>query len=332
MIALHHGKIEDEAVHGEGTRIRTILDVLQLQAPTLYQEIKHAQDEMKADLERGSTTKDVAGMDSANQRTRHTTDRSEASASSSEEQYHSSTSALDKRLQYFYAKKHRSTAPILCMTFDPGGQEILYGAQTDGIYRLDAATLESQSIHKTCTKAVTSLVVSPDGTYVASGGDDGTLVLWHMEQFTRYKTLQAHEDWVSCAVFSAKGHYILSGSDDGSLRILDVGSRSSQILKKPAGILSLASHPQKDLIASCSLGQQPIVWPITPDGNADLFELAQPANCLCFSPTGRYLVGGDAEGALVIYDTQNWSATSLHTEHEKAVHCLAFHPSDTLHS
>jgi hypothetical protein len=331
VVAVHNGKIVDGAVRSEGTHIDTILNTLQVQAPELYREIMHEQGKLNKALAPAPVTKEPVAVVSSTQRQLHAASSPIISPLQSEGLHHQPAPEPDERLlRYIYSATHTSTAPILCLTFDPTGESLLYGAMADGIHRVDIATLRLTSALKTYTKAVTSLALSADGKYAGSGGDDGTIMLWHLAQPSRYKTLQAHTDWVSCLSFSANGHYLLSGSNDGSIRILEISTRSSQILKKSTGIRALTCHPQQDLSASCSLGQQPIVWPITPASNSDPLELTETATCLRFNPTGRYLVGGNAEGALVIYDTQNWNVTSLPTQHTQAIRCLAFHPAGML--
>lgn len=331
VVAIHNGKIVDETVRSEGTQIDTILDTLQVQAPELYREIMHEQGKLNKALAQAPAPKEPTTAVAVTQREPHTAFPSKTSALQGGELRNQLTPEPDKRLlHYTYSAVHISTAPILCLAFDPAGKQILYGAQTDGIHCVDATMLQQKPPLKTYTKAVSSLALSSDGKYVGSGGDDGTLTLWHLAQQNRYKTLQAHHDWVSCVAFSANGRYLLSGSDDGSLRILEIATRSSQILKKPTGIRTLTCHPGQELSASCSLGQRPIVWQIAPGNQADMLELSESANYLLFHPTGHYLVGGNAEGSLTVYDTHTWSAATLPVRHTRAIHCLAFHPKGTL--
>ncbi|MBO0792901.1 MAG: trypsin-like peptidase domain-containing protein, partial [Ktedonobacteraceae bacterium] len=247
VVAIHNGKIVDEAIRSEGTHIDTILDTLQAQAPELYREIMREQGKLNKALSQALSSREPMTVVSATQREPHAALSSTASALQSGEAHTQPTLEPDRRLpRYTYLTAHTSTAPILCLTFDPTGKSLLYGAMADGIQCIDATTLYPMSPLKTCTKAVPSLALSVDGKYIGSGGDDGTVTLWHLaEQPSRYKTLRAHRDWVSCIAFSANGRYLLSGSDDGSLSILDIATRSSQILKKPTGVRTLACHPRQ---------------------------------------------------------------------------------------
>ena len=69
---------------------------------------------------------------------------------------------------------------------------------------------------------VPCLAYSPDSRKLASGGDDGQVLLWDLatgttQRFAERGQKSAHEDWVSAVSFSPDGHHLLSASWDGVL-------------------------------------------------------------------------------------------------------------------
>ena len=70
--------------------------------------------------------------------------------------------------------------------------------------------------------AVSSVVFSPDGNTLASGGRDDTVRLWDVATGENIKTLRGHWNDVNSVVFSPDGKTLASGSDDNTIRFWDV--------------------------------------------------------------------------------------------------------------
>src|SRR5436309_3330398 len=68
---------------------------------------------------------------------------------------------------------------------------------------------------------VGSVVVSPDGTWVASGSADETVKVWDLETGACRATLEGHTDLVSSVAITPDGKRILSASADKSVRAWD---------------------------------------------------------------------------------------------------------------
>ena len=73
--------------------------------------------------------------------------------------------------------------------------------------------------------AVLAVAISPDGTLVASGGEDKTLRFWDTKSRQFVATLNGHASRINRMSFSPDGKYIVTGDEGGSLRLWDVESR-----------------------------------------------------------------------------------------------------------
>lgn len=69
------------------------------------------------------------------------------------------------------------------------------------------------------TKPITALAFSPDGTLIASGAEDNTIIVWDAKNGNQLKALQGHSGAINSLAFSPDGKLLYSGSLDGTVII-----------------------------------------------------------------------------------------------------------------
>jgi WD40 repeat protein len=102
------------------------------------------------------------------------------------------------------------------LAFSPDGRHLTFGRSPA---TWDVATGERVAGLESQTGAVYPVVVSPDGTRVATGSTDGSVTLWHPEGLGRPVVLRGHAGMVTALAFDAEGRRLASVSTDGTVRV-----------------------------------------------------------------------------------------------------------------
>jgi WD40 repeat protein len=89
-------------------------------------------------------------------------------------------------------------------------------------------TLEVLESHQDHTGRVTTIALSADGKYVATGGEDQALILSSARRpWARVAVLRGHRGTIRCAGFDQASRWLASGSDDASVRLWDMSILSA---------------------------------------------------------------------------------------------------------
>jgi WD40 repeat protein len=73
---------------------------------------------------------------------------------------------------------------------------------------------------------VTAVAIAPDGTWLATGGGDGTVRAWAADGTPR-ATLTGHDRWVTAVAIAPDGTWLATGGNDRTVQIWAVGGTPS---------------------------------------------------------------------------------------------------------
>ena len=155
---------------------------------------------------------------------------------------------------------------VEAVAFSPPDGQMLAVASSIGIWLYDVATYRELALLEH-TARVSSVSFSADGSTLASGSWDGTVILWDVVSRSQLTTLEGHTARVSSVSFSADGSTLASGSWDGTVILWDVASRSqlTTLEGHTARVSSVSFSADGSTLASGSWDGTVILWDVWSD-------------------------------------------------------------------
>ncbi|HEY3964873.1 MAG TPA: WD40 repeat domain-containing protein [Planctomycetaceae bacterium] len=157
------------------------------------------------------------------------------------------------------------------------------------------------------------LSLSPDGTSVASGGGDGTVRIWDLEDRSQEAVLRGHTGRVLGLAWSPDGTTIVTGGNDNSIRIWDLtsGKEVSVWANLPRPVRGLDISDDGKTVAA-ALGMDVYYWPIdNRDARRVLRGHRQPISGFAFLPGGQELVTFASDKTVRIWDLATSQAVAV---------------------
>jgi len=156
-----------------------------------------------------------------------------------------------------------------------------------------------------------SIALSPDGTLLASGGDDQGITIWNLRNRDALRTLSVHNHAINSVGFSANGATLASGSEDGVVKLWDVATERIRTFGSPNVSTSCcitALSADGLIVASTSK----IYTPSDPDSPVQLWDVRSglelrslhgpiPFRSIALSPRGETLAAAD-ERAITLWN------------------------------
>lgn len=146
-----------------------------------------------------------------------------------------------------------------------------------------------------------SLVFSPDGAWLISGGRRGELRAFEVQSGVLAQTVKAHDRPMTSLVLSPDGRNLASGAMDKTIKLWDIKTlKLTREFASQSSTLSLAWSPDGKTLGSGGGDYQTRLW----DVESGQIKRAMrnewtPMISLSFSPDGQFLVAGRAGGSLL---------------------------------
>ncbi len=155
---------------------------------------------------------------------------------------------------------------------------------------------------------VWGVAASPDGSRIAAGGNDWKVRLFDGSTGDLLHELERHQNWVYSVAFSPDGTRLVSGGRDRTMQIWDPATGERITGSRTNGeVFRIAFSPDGRHFATggfySAIGQ---VWDTATGAQHFLLEGHHTRlRSLAYSPDGRWLASGDANGLVLIRDPSN---------------------------
>lgn len=169
-----------------------------------------------------------------------------------------------------------------------------------------------KSYIKSHTNSIWALAMSPDGKYVASGGEDKTIILYTIYKEPPYlKIEQKFNGHMSDIVYLcwSNDNFLLSCSLDSTVRLWSPKQKESISVFKHEDAVTSASFKPNDskTFVSCTFGLAAYVWNIADHTITKTIKFNSPPTALTYSPDGSKIVVGCFNGFCYFYNSHDFS-------------------------
>lgn len=248
---------------------------------------------------------------------------------------------VKERLQGFELQGSQTAGerPISMTRFSPNGEIIAAGNWGGGINLLDVPFLEKKRTLRGHTDRVGGIswfpgstlpgtTVSNDAVNLASGGAEGNIHLWSLNQDTPLTTLQGHNQRVCRVEFHPSGKYLASASEDTTWRLWDVNTTTELLLQEghSRGVFTIAFNTDGSLLASGGTDSIGRIWDLRTGRTVMILEgHIKPIYALDWGVDGHRLLSGSGDGWVKCWDIRKVQETGRVGAHKSVVSDLRWY-------
>jgi WD40 repeat protein len=196
--------------------------------------------------------------------------------------------------------------------------------------------LPGQALRRTLgghTGTVLTVAIAPDGTWLASGGDDGSVRIWDPVTGRQRAVLDGHTGTVTAVAIAPDGTWLASAGDDCSVRIWDPATRRPRaaLFDRHNWLEAVAIAPDSTWLASGGDGGSVRIWdPVTGRQRAVLDGHTGTVLAVAIAPDGTWLAaGGGGDLSVRIWDLATGQQRAPLDGHTVMVTDVAIAPDGT---
>ena len=203
---------------------------------------------------------------------------------------------------------------VLSMDISQDGHRIVTGHKLGLIKLWDADTGEELGnwLSPNVSMIAISVAISPDGKWIASGGSDGTLSVWNVNQERPLREFSAHgSSPVRALAISPNGQWMVSASDDKTIKIWDVetGTLQRTLVGHEQGVNCVVVSVDGKRIVSGSGDCTVRVWDVSTGTQIRKCEGHDAAVLsVTINQDGSQLVSGGQDRRVILWDARKGDA------------------------
>ncbi|KAF3011317.1 hypothetical protein E8E14_003394 [Neopestalotiopsis sp. 37M] len=176
---------------------------------------------------------------------------------------------------------------------------------------------------------VSDLAFTPDGKWIASGSNFGSVRVWGTEDKVAFDTLGDAKDKISSVAISPDGATLIAGSDDFTIMIIDLSrTKPRRTLQAHSSWVNAVSFsPNGTHFASGSMDTTVAIWETETQREVKRIDIqSSPVNAAVFSPDGHFIATGSVDQIIRTWDLSSESeeAHRTYAGHSGAVNSIRF--------
>jgi U4/U6 small nuclear ribonucleoprotein PRP4 len=228
--------------------------------------------------------------------------------------------AIKERLQEFelFGSQIASDRPIGTVRFAPSGELVAAGTWSGTIKILDVPNLDDKLLLRGHSDVVSGISwmpgatlpgsdISPSTVNLASGGGEGNVNLWSLEQDTPLATLSGHEGRVSRVEFHPSRKYLATASHDMTWRLWDIETSTELLLQEGHSreVHAISFNTDGSLVASAGHDSIGRIWDLR-TGRMVMYldSHIQPIYGVDWGSDGYRVLTGSADGFVKCWDVR----------------------------
>ncbi|KAI0223805.1 hypothetical protein L0F63_002512 [Massospora cicadina] len=250
------------------------------------------------------------------------------------------TASTDKKVMVFSSSgKHLQTLSgaaqsVMYTEFSPTS-ELLLGASNDNSVKL--WTIRTARLKDTLTGhigKIYSAKFTADSSKILSGSHDRTLKIWDLHRAMCVRTAFTFSSCNDVCILDSDATNVASGHLDSTLRFWDM--RTGNAIKELAGIHAsqisgIAASPAGTAILSVSRDNTLKLFDLRTYNLLHTFEAENFRTAMnwvkpVFSPDGRYVTVGSANGGIFHWEVESAEPATVHYSHEHPICSVAWSP------
>ena len=151
--------------------------------------------------------------------------------------------------------------------------------------------------------AVRAVRIAPDGAWLATGANDGSIRIWDTAS-EQAPVILTGSYGVAVAI-APDGAWLAAGDSDGRVRIWDTANwHEHSVLRGHSGPVSaVAFSPDGSRLATCGSGDTVRIWDTASWRESPPSRPQTPDDGVAFRPDGRWLATASTSGNVRIWDT-----------------------------